>query len=386
MEKFLIEICQKKISKEINKSWDDIAKENNVYECNGERLRSAFKKWRKKNGLLPTKETVMTNEIENKLSKLEIDTINYKVERVKLGDERSRFNQKIREFARKDSLYEFIEKEVGKLNITKPLTNANPINKITNKTGVLQLSDWHYSIVANNFLNTYNTEVFNSRITTIIDRAIEYGHLYDIEELYVLLQGDFISSGIHNVLRIQNQEDVISQLIKTSDVLAEILTKLSSHFKLTISVVTDNHSRVSADKKDSISEENYIRITEWFLKSRLGSNKNISFLENECGLDISTFNIYDFGCGSIHGDKDAFKSVVKNITTFTRKVYDYIFTSHNHHLNIEELNMVTVFSNGSLSGVDSYSSDLRLSSHPLQNFILFSRQNGLECICPIRVK
>jgi hypothetical protein len=386
MDNKLIDICTKKINKEINDSWTDIAIKYSVYDGIGENLRCAFKKWRKRNGQLKSTHETRDISFENKLEEIDLKTVELKKEKIRLQDTKTKFNQIIRENARKEELFNLIENAVLEVSSSKPLVSVSPITRKTNKTGVLQLSDWHYSIIANNFLNTYNTEIFNRRINGVIKRAIEYGCLYDIEELYVLLQGDFISSGIHNILRIQNQEDIITQIIKTSEVLAEILNELSSCFKLKVSLVTDNHSRVTPDKKDSLEEENYIRITEWYLKTRLVSNKNIKFIENECGLDISTFSIYNFNCGSIHGNKDSFKHVVSNITTFTRQIYDFIFTSHNHHLNIEELSMVTVFSNGSLSGVDSYSADLRLSSHPLQNFVVISKENGLECICPIRVK
>jgi len=380
MDSKLLEICWKKHNKELDISWNDLAEEWGF--SSGETLRCTFKKYRQKNGLID-KADINT---ENKLDEIDLKNIELQKTKIRLQDTKTKFNQLVRENARKEEIFELIEKAILEVSESKPLISVNPIIRKTNKTGLLQLSDWHYSIVANNFLNTYNTKVFDKRINEIIDRAIEYGELYEIEELYVLLQGDFISSGIHNILRIQNQEDIITQIIKTSEVLAEILNELSSHFKIKVSLVTDNHSRVTPDKKDSLEEENYIRITEWYLKTRLGSNKNVKFIENECGLDISTFNVYNFNCGSIHGDKDSFKHVVSNITTFTRQIYDIIFTSHNHHLNIEELSMVTVVSNGSLSGVDAYSADLRLSSHPSQNLVVVSKERGLEHICPIRVK
>jgi hypothetical protein len=383
MDSKLLEICWKKHNKEIDVSWNELAIKYGY--ISGEALRSSFKKYRQKNGLINKTET-NDIDLENNLDEIDLKNIELQKQKIRLQDTKSKYNKLIRETARKEEILELIESAIIEVSKSKPLVSINPMIRKSNKTGVLQLSDWHYSIVANNFLNEYNTDIFNRRIKEVITRAIEYGNMFDIEELYVLLQGDFISSSIHNILRVQNQEDIITQIIKTSEVLAEILNELSSYFKIKVSLVTDNHSRVTPDKKDSLEEENYIRITEWYLKTRLGSNKNVKFIENECGLDISTFKIYNFNCGSIHGDKDSFKHVVSNITTFTRQIYDYIFTSHNHHLNIEELNMVTVFSNGSLSGVDSYSADLRLSSHPLQNFIVINKENGLEHICPIRVK
>jgi hypothetical protein len=54
MDNKLIDICIKKINKDINDSWTDIAVKYDAYDGNGENLRCAFKKWRKKNGQLNT--------------------------------------------------------------------------------------------------------------------------------------------------------------------------------------------------------------------------------------------------------------------------------------------------------------------------------------------
>lgn len=384
MDKLLIDICNKKINKQINESWDQIA---DVYGYpNGENLRQKFKKYRKSKGILPSRNILISKSVENKLSEVEIKRIELEKERIKLRDEKNRYKKLLRDNARDECIHELIINEVANIALKKPLiNNINPIIKNTDNTGLLQLSDWHYSIIANNFLNVYNADIFNKRIKKVVEKTIEYGDFFNIEELYILLQGDFISGGIRNIIRIQNQEDTISQVIKTSEVLAEILNTLSSYFKTNVSIVTDNHSRITPDKKDSLNEENYIRITEWFLKERFKNRRDINFLKNEIGLDISTFKIYDYTCGSIHGDKDKFNNVVNRLTTFTRKIYDYIFTSHNHHLNVEEINMVKVISNGSLSGVDEYSYDLRMSSTPLQNFIVFNKEEGLKHISPIKV-
>lgn len=382
----LYNICVQKRQGKIELSWDDLNSQYGKPFNNGEGLRCWAKKRLKKEGKLPSRNEVVSVEVKEKLSEVELQIINLRKEKVKIQDLRTKLNKSIRDSARKEDLYDLIVSNVKEISKSKPLISVNPTVRKTNKTGCLQLSDWHYSLTANNFLNTYNTDVFNSRINTVVEKTIEFGETNKIEELVVLLQGDFVSSSIHDILRIQNQEDLISQIMTTSEVLAEILTELSSYFKLRVTLVTDNHSRVTPNKKDSLDVESYIRITEWYLRTRLKDNKNINILINELGHEISTFDIYDYKCCSVHGNNDAFNNIVAKLSPYTRNIYDYIFSSHNHHLHIEETNMTTVLSNGCLSGVDDYSNGLRMSSHPLQIFSVYTKEDGLEQIYPIKVK
>jgi hypothetical protein len=75
MDNKLIDICTKKINKEINDSWTDIAIKYNVYEGNGENLRCAYNKWRKKNGQLKSVNEIKDIGLENKLDELELKNI-----------------------------------------------------------------------------------------------------------------------------------------------------------------------------------------------------------------------------------------------------------------------------------------------------------------------
>lgn len=353
-----------------------------------ENFRCRVKAYEKKNGILKPREEYRSEEIENKLTDVEIKTIALQKEKIKLKDERSRFGQVVKASARKEDFHDFVKNAIKELENSKKLEIAKKKNtKKTSKSGVLQLSDWHFGLTTDNFLNEYNVEVFYRRINDVISKVYEYSKENDIEKLYILLQGDFMSGGIHTVLRVQNQEDTISQIIKTSEALAEIISQLSSalEIEIEVSMVLDNHSRVTPDKKESIDKENYIRITEWFLKSRLSADKNIKFTDSVLGAEMSKFEIYDFKCISVHGHKDKFNNIVPRLTSFTRDIYDYMFTSHLHHLHSEEINMVMTISNGSLCGVDDFSSSLRASSHPMQMFSIFEEGYGLKQMYPVIV-
>lgn len=377
--------------KEGNKAlWSEVEKLLNVegfnLKCN-ENFRCAVKRYEAQNGILKTKQEYKSQEIENKLNDIDMQIIEIKKEKVKLRDERSKLNKLIRESARKDNLQDIIKDCVKLISTEKPLIHTDKhYPKSTNKAGILQLSDWHYSLFVDNFLNKYNLDIFKQRVNDVLNKTINYIKDYNVECLYVLLQGDFISSSIKDCLRIYNQEDIISQIQATSEVISEVLNELSNHISIKVCIVEDNHSRVTEDKKKSISEENYMRITEWYLKTRLNNNRNIHFNDSKYGMDISGFKVYDYKCAMVHGHRDKFKDTVSNLTLFTREIYDFIFTSHYHHPMFEEQNMTMVIGNGSLVGVDHYASSLRLTSFPSQNFVVISKDNGLEAICPMILK
>lgn len=368
----LLEICIQKRNKEIDLSWNEI---NDKYGdfVNGEALRCWVKEKLKKEGKLPTKTTINLEKIE--LQK----------ERVRIREERNEFNKIIKESAKRDSLKDSIIESAKLIAKEKPLINIKSSQRKTGKTGILQLSDWHFALTTSNFNNDYNIDIFNQRINKLVAKALDECLREDIEELYILVQGDLISSNIHDVLRVKNQTDVISQIIKTSEVLAEIITEFANYFKVKICLVSDNHSRATLDKNENIEEENYMRITKWHLETRLKNHKCVEILNNTYGSDISDFEIYGFKALMIHGHLEKnFKNTIASLSTYTRNIYDFIFTAHLHHLIIEELTKTTIIANGCLSGVDDHSHSLRLSSYPTQNLVIISKTGDYK-IYPIRV-
>ena len=140
----------------------------------------------------------------------------------------------------------------------------------------------------------------------------------------------------------------------------------------------DNHSRLEPNKNDSLDLESLARITDWYLKERLGDS--VIFHDNEYSRDIITFNIGKYKIAGIHGDKDKPTEVVKHITLMTRQQYDLVLTAHLHHFSCDEQNETVVISNGSLMGTDDYAEKLRLSSKPSQNLIIVSDKSVCDAL------
>lgn len=305
---------------------------------------------------------------------------------VKLRDYRNLVNEKVRELSRFENIKEIICEVAENLNKEIPLfefTQDEYIN--TGRSGILVLSDWHFGVDINNFLNKFNMDVFKYRINKLVKETINDIKEHKFEKLYIVNLNDLISGIIHNTIRLQNREDVISQIMIVAETLAEILHKLSGIVNIEYHSVLDNHSRIIADKKNSLDVENLTRIIDWHLEARFKNNNKIKICENEIDKDICTFEVYGFNYLGTHGHKDNISSVVQNMSLMTKKFYNVILTAHLHHFHSDEIHSTYVFSNGCLSGVDAHSKDLRKSSNPSQNLIIVSKDDCVKYLHTIKL-
>lgn len=310
-----------------------------------------------------------------------------KKERFKLTEERTQLNAYIRKIAREDTLKEIAENFAKEMSSKKFLeTYSTPIyhSPIT-REGILCISDWHYGIDIKNYFNTYNPQICINRIKQLTKKVIEIGKLHNIRTLHIVNLSDLICGRIHLTLRLESREDVISQTMDVSEILAEMLTKLSKYFTITYRDCLDNHSRLEPSKKDSLELETMVRIIPWYLKSRLKDNKNIDIIDNEYADDIISFETLGHPVVAVHGHKDKLDKVIDNMTHMTRQRNELILTGHFHHFSADENHECLRLSNGSLMGVDQYANDLRLTSKPSQNMIIVSKEDVAEAIYKIKL-
>lgn len=283
-----------------------------------------------------------------------------------IRDERNAIKDDYRKIVRFERLEDIITSAIKKL---KPLPqyDIQPITQSKNKVGVLQLSDWHYGLSFSHLLNEFNPDEASQRVNRIISKTIEIVQKEDLSKVYVFIQGDLISGNIHNILRLQNQEDLIDQILNVSEILAFELNILSCYCDLNIVLVGGNHERVTPQKEDNLSRENYIKIVEWCLRERLKNNTRIDILHHR-DYDSCYLQIYNFHIGIIHGDKDKQGTAPSNLNKIYGVNFDFIFTAHEHHIGYTDNGYCRVIANGSLCGTDVYAKDLRLVSYATQNF------------------
>lgn len=306
--------------------------------------------------------------------------------KVQARDERTAANAMFRRMAREDTI-----KELG-INAAKAITSSKllPSVELHNKTSkekyaVLNIGDWHYGLIVDNYWNKFDTDICKKRVSLLTKTAIEYCKRHNVTHLVVNGLGDYINGLIHLPLRIYSQEDVLTQIMTVSEMLAEMLSELSLHFFITFYNVLGNHARVTANKKESIDLESLERIVPWYLSTRLVGNKNVVIEENEYDIDFTFFSCNGWKFAAVHGDKDKVNTVASHVAMMVED-QDCIITAHKHHLSADEQNRCIVISNPSLIGVDDYSKNLRLTSRPAQTLIIVGDNSPVECLYYINLE
>lgn len=378
------ELCIKKQNREIDISWEQIALLHNLKDK--EQARDKWKRIRIKQGILPKKEKIKIDNIDNKLTSIELEKIELKKERIRIQDQRRELNKLIRKSARFEYLIEYMCQIAEEMKIQKPLI-WEPLIKInSDKEGVLLTSDWHSNLEINNFLNTFNKNEFKRRINRLVMKTIEHGKLHNIKVLHVFSLGDQIAGIIHNNARIQSNEDNITQLMYISEVFAEILCKFANEFEeVKFYSVIDNHSRLNANKDESLEEENLMKLLPWYLKTRLSQINNIKIINNDIDDEFAIVDICGYRCLGVHGHYDKIENVVQNLSLMTKQIFNYVFMGHYHHHQEDEPHGCEVIINPSLVGAESYAKKKRKSSKPAQKFMVFNKEEGRELTYIIRL-
>ena len=277
-------------------------------------------KWRKEAGKmlaasqdieLSEQQVEYPNDVDitdaDRLHQIQDALLEYKKERIKLSDERVQNNAYIRRMAREDTFIEIakiVAKEMSSKKILTPTINKLPK---TNKKQelIVQLSDWHYGIEVNNFLNTFNPDICVKRVSQLLEVIIDYIHTNPVQKIYVVNLGDLISGRIHNTIRLESRFDVVTQCIHVCEILAEFLETLSKYAPIEYYDCLDNHSRLEPVKTDSLELESLARIIPWYLKDRLKDHR-VHVNTNLINDDIITFTVMDekYTVGGVHGHKD----------------------------------------------------------------------------------
>lgn len=318
------------------------------------------------------------------------DTIKHiyelKKEKMQMADYRNEVNRMYRRMAREDSIKEIAHNAAYIIAKERPFDFHPPIlpSVMATKAGILCLSDWHYGAVIDSTYNKYDPAVCQHRLFRLVEQVHKRMKENECTELHVFNLGDLVSGIIHTQIRINNRVDVITQIMRVSELLANMLEAFAEVYKVHYYSTMDNHSRIMPEKKDSLDCESLCRITDWYVMERC-HGLGITFHNNEFGDDIVTANVLGHKIAAAHGDKDTPEKIIQNLTLLTRQPYDLVLTAHRHHFKSEELNDCMMIANGSVMGTDSYAESLRLSNKPSQTFIISTYENVVDTIYKINL-
>lgn len=363
-----LELCLRKLNKETELDWIEIVEELGL-DCSSDHLRKTAYGIKECYDYFNsmTKEMLEQEQWEKLLEKeLEI-----KKEKVKLQDMRNLVNKQVRELGRKENLSEILEEKLEQLNMQPKIINDEYKSRVSsNRDMICLISDIHYGLKTTNALTPYDSDICKQKMNYLIDKTIKFSLENDVDKLYVMILGDEISGLIHNTTRLEQREDVITQVLEVSELLYESIMKLANNLPfIVVGLAQGNHSRVMADKKDSLEQENFTRLVREFLKLRLSNVSNVLLLENKFDESIIELNIRGYNVLGLHGQNDRLNNVSRLTEMFDKKI-DYVCFGHYHQSKEFENNKTEVIVNGCFSG-DDYSKRLRLYNKPIQKLLLF---------------
>lgn len=293
-------------------------------------------------------------------------------ERVKLSDARREYKKYLSNEARYENLVDVLKEGLQDVD---PLIHE-PFGKYVDsfdkgKSAILCISDIHYGSVCDSEWNYYSTDVARDRIWQLIDKTRQYCVDMNITNLVIEINGDCIEGGINTSNRVASEEDVVTQIIEVSQLLAEAINSIKPYVR-TLKVVTTlgNHGRLTPNKKDQNGErENFEMLIPEFLRLRL--DKDIKIITSQ-GLDIVKYNIDDKVIGLAHGHHDKPSAVIENFVKLYKEVPNEIHLGHYHAMCDKCESNIYININGSIKGADDYAIEtMREVTRPSQNLIVY---------------
>ncbi len=325
------------------------------------------------------KEKQLDKEPVDYKKEVQVQLQELKKERIKLSDERAALNRKLRKEARKEDFHNLAIECANIISKETPIDiRYKDIDYSVEKSALLTMSDFHFGFSINEFNNHYNVEIFEERFEKLLNKTIEYIQKNEVSKIYVLGLGDYLSGIIHTTVRVENRENIVSQVIKMSEYLVSFLTELSKHVEVFYYDVSDNHSRIF-EKDENGNEDNFSLFVKWYLEARFNGSQRIHVCQNEISSEIGTVEIYGRNYAFTHGHRDKIGDIVQNLSLMTKKFYDAIFIGHCHHYEANEIHGTYIFMSGTLSGTDEYANNLRKTSNPSQNLYILNEKEGIEC-------
>lgn len=313
-------------------------------------------------------------------------------EKEKLKDERRAYNNKIRFDARWQELLDTISSGIEGLDTTKFLDQYITTYDCSDENeALLMISDTHIGMTIDNRLNRYNKEICIERFNELVKQTISNCKRNSVSKLNVVFGGDIIEGMINTSGRVQQNEDVVQQIFTASELLTELLIKLSLSIpKIRVWSVNGNHARMSKDTKEAINGESFESIIYEYVKMRVENIKykekigwNIKFNENDYP-DMAIIEIENCNklVAAAHGTKDRnAKNNVSKINQFLDINVDYYFMGHLHNSH----HQYNCYVNGCLSGSNEYAQNLRYNNSPMQIMMIFF-ENGSTSLCEINLK
>ena len=288
------------------------------------------------------------------------------------------YRRLIREDVRIDNLKDEIKLVVDKLNALPAITpkeiNLDP--NLSKTEAVLLFSDLHIGVDCDNYYNKYNLEIAQERVNKLLTDVTYYCYSNNVQKLNILNLGDLIHGIIHSSSRIEQEMDVVEQVMYAAEILSQFLNELTRlGIEITYRSVSDNHSRVIADKNQHIEKEQFSRLIDWYVAERL-KNTSVQMIESSIDFGVGKFKVFDKTIMFAHGHENMTAKALQDFMGLTREWVDYVCLGHYHKASEHSFQGLKVFVNGSIVGTEQYAFSKRLFSPAEQKLLIFEENSS----------
>lgn len=305
-----------------------------------------------------------TEEVEKQKRALYIQQTNTR-------DTMNSYRRMMRDDARADRLCESIKETIQNLK-DLPEVKYKTSKKDLSGEAVLLVSDLHIGVNCDNFYNKYNSKIAADRLSKVVSDTIDYCKAHKVKRLNVLNLGDLIHGIIHISARVEQEFDVMTQVTTAGELLSNALVQLQAAApEVVYRSVTDNHARILANKEESLAQENFGKLIDWYLEARL-EKSGIIFANDNLDPGLGMFELLNGKkLAFCHGHEGGKNSMMQEIVGATKSWVDYICIGHYHSSAAKSFQDCRVFINGSIVGTEQYALSKHLFSTPAQKLIIF---------------
>jgi hypothetical protein len=279
-----------------------------------------------------------------------------------------------------------------------PAKSNNPV------VAVIKLSDWHVGEIINaaetEGFGRFDWAIAQKRMLYITDKFIEWvnvmRHGYQIDEVRIWREGDFISGNIHQELVVTNEWPAPVATAKSGFLLAEVTSRIAAHFKKVIveGVDSDNHGRLNPKPQaKQKARNNWSYLAAVVAAESLKKHSNVEFRWTEGAKYLADVLGKKFLI--MHGD--GIKSQLsipwyglerERAREATRRMgtnipFDYLSFGHFH---VEGLISGNMIANGCLSGTTEFDHLCGRHAKPCQVAFLVNAKHGLFNLVPFKAE
>lgn len=298
-------------------------------------------------------------------------------ERCKLQDANKEKRQYLRDEARLESLLEAYKDSVEFAQNIEVKEYKHVDKSKPKKYAVASWSDWHAGLKIDNQFNYYDIETMIERATIIKDKVIYNCTKQNVTDLIIEINGDLLDGSIHVSSRVEQEEGVLSQIITVTDLIIKLVNDMKPYFNsIKIYTTLGNHGRLTSNKHDSVTKENF----EMLIPIRLRDNlKDVVVIDSK-GLDFLMYNIEDKIICLSHGQNDKLATVISDFTNVFKVIPNEVHLGHTH--SYKDINDCDIYVsvNGCLDGSDEFAVTLRKITTPSQNLIIYDEDRWISAL------